>query len=757
MIPAWVPTGAAMYLDFVNDRSWTDALGEGTVADLISGNQNFNYRGVGNAITPLSNALPIGDRGLYYAGFTNNKCIYSRDFTQADWVVSSAGADLTIAKDAVGMDGVANAASSITCDVSGGTVTFTHTAASSTFSCSVYIKRVTGAGTVRFSHDGSTWQDVTSDLASDSWYVAWTKNTLANPQIVIEMQTVGDVIEVDFATIGTNTGNDPGLPIETTGSSKTGNSGDITFDDIAWYADGAAGTFVVSVETDVNDMGALIRPTISASQTSNSWTVMADRAEVYASGVQEFIIGFTDPSVRALHKIACALDTDDMERYLDGASLGTDTSGALLSGVDLIKIGKGRFNSAHTNGWIREITYYASRLADADAISLTSFGVEVNVGLAAETDTALGAAPSKTLALGLASETDAALGAAPSKTLALGLVAEADTALGATPSKTIALGLAAETDTALGAAPSKTLALGLAAETDTALGASASKTLALGIAAESDAALGASASKTVPLGLAAETDTALGASASKTIALGIAAETDTAFALAGELGIASETDTALGATASKTLALAIASETDAALGAAPSKTLALGLAAETDAALGASASKTIALGLAAETDAALGAAATKTVALGIASETDAALSLGSALGVAAETDTALGAAASKTIPLGLAVETDTALGAAASKTIALGLASETDAALAARASKTIALGLASETDAALGAAPSKTLALGLAAETDSALGATAAAALTPSAARTLALIAGPRTLAAPARARTLTA
>jgi len=226
-----------------------------------------------------------------------------------------------------------------------------------------------------------------------------------------------------------------------------------------------------------------------------------------------------------------------------------------------------------TGTYARTITYTpAQRCAGTLlAIAPASAGASMELGLATETDTALGATASKTATLGQATETDTALGATAAKAMTMGLATETDTALAVTATKSASLDLATEVDSALGITASKVYTLGLATETDEALGmtSGASASFEFSLATETDAALGVTAAKAVTLGLATEVDLALGFTAVKVLTLGLATETDSALSFAptklAPLGLATETSTALAITAAKAYPLGLATEVDEAL------------------------------------------------------------------------------------------------------------------------------------------------------------------------------------------------
>lgn len=120
-----------------------------------------------------------------------NYATYSNDFTNAAWVKSNITAALT----QTGPDGVANSASLLTATAGNGTALQTLTRSSAARISSVYIKRVTGSGTVNVTQDnGSTWTAVTVTAA---WTrVSIASATAANPIIGVRLVTSGDEVAV---------------------------------------------------------------------------------------------------------------------------------------------------------------------------------------------------------------------------------------------------------------------------------------------------------------------------------------------------------------------------------------------------------------------------------------------------------------------------------------------------------------------------------------------------------------------------------
>lgn len=153
-----------------------------------------------------------------------NVALWNRDLTNAAWTKTN----VTAAKDQTGIDGVASSASKIMATAGNGTCLQAVTLASSARYQSVYVKRVTGSGTINMTMDnGATWTAITVTSTA-----AWTRvyiptQTLANPTVGFRIVTNGDAIAVDF--VQNEDGTAPTSPIATTTVAVTRNVD-------TWYA-----------------------------------------------------------------------------------------------------------------------------------------------------------------------------------------------------------------------------------------------------------------------------------------------------------------------------------------------------------------------------------------------------------------------------------------------------------------------------------------------------------------------------------------
>jgi hypothetical protein len=122
----------------------------------------------------------------------------ARDMTTANWTL---GATMTRARTSVGADGVANKATRLT----GGAVTATNiitttiTAAASSRTYSVLIKRITGTGPVRITQDNfATSTDISSLINSSTYTLVQINQSQLNAQLGIKVDTNGDAIDADW-------------------------------------------------------------------------------------------------------------------------------------------------------------------------------------------------------------------------------------------------------------------------------------------------------------------------------------------------------------------------------------------------------------------------------------------------------------------------------------------------------------------------------------------------------------------------------
>jgi hypothetical protein len=243
---------------------------------LEEGSAVTAYTDRGSAVpflTPLT-ANPTSN-GLLIEESRTNRILWNRDATQANWVSTN----ITAAKDQTGIDGVANAASSLTATSADGTCIQTITLASGSRTGSVYLKRITGTGTVQVSLDGSTWSTV--DLSASEWRRIVLSGTVTNPTVGIKIATSGDAVAMDYAQV--EDGAFVTTPILTTAATvvRSADVASMTGQNfVGWYQNGIGTVFTESQLPINTPVGATIY-TIDAQDNANYMFVWRNSGTTY--------------------------------------------------------------------------------------------------------------------------------------------------------------------------------------------------------------------------------------------------------------------------------------------------------------------------------------------------------------------------------------------------------------------------------------------------------------------------------------------
>ena len=157
---------------------------DGLIASVASGIPRLDYYTSGGV---------TGCPALLVEPAATNLALHSRDLSNAVW----SGTNVTRVKNAVGADGVASGATTLTATAASGTVLQALSHASQSRVFSAYVRRVTGTGAIQMTTNGGTnWTTVT--ISSLYTQVACAAQTVASGTIGFRMAVSGDVIEVDF-------------------------------------------------------------------------------------------------------------------------------------------------------------------------------------------------------------------------------------------------------------------------------------------------------------------------------------------------------------------------------------------------------------------------------------------------------------------------------------------------------------------------------------------------------------------------------
>jgi hypothetical protein len=311
--------------------------------------------------SPIS---PFTSLGFLSELQSTNICLHSGDLSDAAWVKTNTSG----VKDATGIDGVTNSASTLTANAANGTCLQTVTIASDEFTYSVYVKRKTGSGVVDMTDNNLTnVTDISGSINSSTWTRLDLTRTQSNPVIGFRLVTSGDEIEVDFNQL--EAARAPTSPIATTTGSVVRSQDVASMSDISWY-DVNKGTFLVIgsspyVVTEfnrnffsINDGDSSDNIFMLANANGSAVTVVSNNSAGENASINLPGSIWTDNVVK---KIALAYQTDDMELVADGGTPAVDTLVDPPTTVIEFDIGRDANGNASTNGHIQLIKYWPTR------------------------------------------------------------------------------------------------------------------------------------------------------------------------------------------------------------------------------------------------------------------------------------------------------------------------------------------------------------------------------------------------------------
>ena len=205
--PFWVLRGqgvaADLDFDFANGRYYQKGiavgLGVGNLLTTSRASTKYCNNTAGIWASVAANVLCVTNKGALIEEARTNDALWSRDMTNAAWVKVGMGTALN----AVGIDGTANSATTLTATgtasscVASCTALQTITLGSSADTYSVWLKRVSGSGAVNITINNLVGTTACT-LSSSVFTLCQVTATLANPVFGIQMAGLNDVIIADF-------------------------------------------------------------------------------------------------------------------------------------------------------------------------------------------------------------------------------------------------------------------------------------------------------------------------------------------------------------------------------------------------------------------------------------------------------------------------------------------------------------------------------------------------------------------------------
>lgn len=359
------------------------------VNDSLPGNVTFTrasggtYFGSDGLLKTAANNEPRFDhnpltgvpRGLLVEGQRTNLLLWNRDLTNAAWMKTN----MTVAKSAVGIDGVANSASRLTAGANNATVVQAVTNASIVRAVTAYVRRVSGTGTVEMTLNGGT--DWTTVTVTGSWTrVGPPVATLANPSVGFRLATSDDVIEVDFVQLENH--RFASSAIATAGTTATRAA------DVAYVTNLATigynpveSTFFVEYERDhvgVNDAAVDVALQIDNGTDDNRLSFFVERGVAPNIGARQWFGAYVGGDVMfsgqvASGKAAAAIRSGDSACAVSGEALRTFTAASSQANTfNRLNIGhRSLGNQRQLFGWVRRVAYWPVRLSNGQLQALT--------------------------------------------------------------------------------------------------------------------------------------------------------------------------------------------------------------------------------------------------------------------------------------------------------------------------------------------------------------------------------------------------
>jgi hypothetical protein len=316
-----------------------------------------------------------GCPALLVEAAATNLALHSRDLTNAVW----SGTTVTTAKNAVGADGTASGATTITATAASGTVLQALSHASQSRVFSAYIRRVTGTGAIQLTTNGGTnWTTVT--ISSLYTQVACAAQTVASGTIGIRMAVSGDVIEVDF-TQG-EVGPVATSPIATTVASASRSADVIT---LSGAVSGCIGQTEGTVYAEVDFRNIGYNGAIVTLQTDN-WLTNSIQIQKSLGNQWRFTIRAASTVIlnvdvgtitAGIYKIALGYNTATSGTVLavNGSILSTQTASSIPACNSVVlgtRSETGTNFTIHLNDRIRAAALYTTRLTNAELATLTT-------------------------------------------------------------------------------------------------------------------------------------------------------------------------------------------------------------------------------------------------------------------------------------------------------------------------------------------------------------------------------------------------
>ena len=341
--------------------AWTK-LSTGLWKEIASGSPRSFYSGFTTAVGTYLGYLAEG-AGIQLVTPTAS----IRDMTDASWVKVT----VTAAKDAIGIDGVANSASTLTATGATATILQTLVALATSRTYSAWVRRKTGTGTIIL-RQGTATLDITASINSTTYTRVELNDNELNVTYGFQINTSGDAIEVDFNQF--EAGAFATTPMASAGAAR--NADVLTYLTSGWL-NASAGTVFSQYQKQVSAGGACViwsldDTTANERMQSDQRTGALDGAVIVDGGAAQVNVSYGAAfTLNTTRKNAFTYALNDWAGCIDGGTVTTDTA-VTIPTVTTLHVGSLNDGTLQLYGPIRRVAYYGARLGNATLQGLTT-------------------------------------------------------------------------------------------------------------------------------------------------------------------------------------------------------------------------------------------------------------------------------------------------------------------------------------------------------------------------------------------------
>ncbi len=339
--------------------AWTK-LSTGLWASVASGTARSSYIGLTTAASAY---------GGYFAEGAGTQLVTPtasiRDMTDASWVK---GATMTAALTGTGIDGVVNSCSRLT----GGAVAATNTvfqtltAAASSRTYSVWLKRVTGTGTINLTEDAlGTATDVTASLNTNTFTLVSVTASVLNASFGIQIVTNGDVILADFNQF--EAGAFATSPMDAAGAVR---NGDVLTYPTAGNVLGTIGSTYMEISELWSNSQVVAPRALDLGSNSSALYFSADKLSIFDKTTQSLDTSFTAST--SIQKAGSSYGGTTMRTFVNGiAGSGAVFDGDMNIGINL-SVGAQNASINQWYGTLKGIRLWQRQLPNAVLQAITT-------------------------------------------------------------------------------------------------------------------------------------------------------------------------------------------------------------------------------------------------------------------------------------------------------------------------------------------------------------------------------------------------